>query len=234
MAKHIRIITPHTTPRPTKLDELAGLDLHGAITFSHVGLSAGPPSVESVYDEVLAAPHVVERCLEAEREGVDAVIVDCMGDPGVDAARDRVAIPVLGPGETSMHVAAMLGHRYGVVTMSDRVRPIFEKNARVHGTHEALACVRSVDISVLAIANEHDRLIEALIEQSTAAIVEDKADVIILGCTGFLGVSEKLDAELKRRGHNVPVINPLRTTAMVAFALSSVGLTQKFTSLERI
>lgn len=233
MAKHIRIITPHTTPRPTKLDELAGLNLDAAIVFSHAGLSAGPPSIEGVYDEMLAAPYVVERCVEAEKDGVDAVIVDCMGDPGVDAARDRVKIPVLGPGETSMHIASMLGHRYGVVTISDRVRPIFEKHARVHGTHEALACVRSVDISVLAIANEHDRLVEALVEQSTAAIVVDKADVIILGCTGFLGVSEKLETELQRRGYSVPVINPLRTTAMVAFALSMAGLTHKFSGLAR-
>ncbi|RVT93469.1 aspartate/glutamate racemase family protein [Sphingomonas crocodyli] len=232
MTKHIRIVTPHTTPRPTKLDELIGLDVEASITFSHVGLTAGPKSVESVYDEALAAPYVVERCIEAERDGVDAVIVDCMGDPGVDAARDMVAIPVLGPGETSMHVASMLGHRYGVVTISDRVRPIFEKHARVHGTYENLACVRSVDISVLAIAHEHDRLVEALIEQSTAAITNDKADVILLGCTGFLGISEKLKEGLERRGFIVPVINPLRTTAMIAYAMVSVGLAHRFNERE--
>lgn len=224
MTKQIRIITPHTTPRPTKLDELAGLEAQAAIRFSHVGLTTGPKSIESVYDEAVCAPHVVERCIEAEREGIDAVIVDCMGDPGVAAARDMVSIPVLGPGETSMHVASMLGHRYAVVTISDRVRPIFEKHARVHGTHEGLACVRSVDISVKEITHEHDRLVKALVSQSVAAIVEDKADVIILGCTGFLGVSEQLACALKQRGFSTPVINPLRTTAMIAFALATVGL----------
>lgn len=227
MTKHIRILTPHTTPRPLKLAELEGLPIPGVLSFSHRGLDIGPQSIESEFDEALAAPHVVERCIEAEREGVDAVIVDCMGDPGVAAARDKVSIPVLGPGETSMHIAAMMGHRYGVVTISDRVRPIFEKHARVHGTYEALASVRSVDIPVLAIANDHDHLLNALVEQSIAAIAEDKADVIILGCTGFLGVSEKLAAELEARGFTAPVINPLRTTAMVAFALTAVGLAHR-------
>lgn len=226
MTKQIRIITPHTTPRPTKLDEVAGLDAAG-ITFSHVGLDQGPKSVEGVYDEVLCAPHVVARCLAAEREGVDAVIVDCMGDPGVLAARDVVTIPVLGPGETSMHVAAMLGHRYGVVTISDRVRPIFESHARVHGTHQGLACVRSVDIPVLEIGDSHRRLVEGLVAQSVAAIEQDRADVIILGCTGFLGVSEILATQLKKLGYDVPVINPLRTTAMVALALVTVGLSHR-------
>lgn len=226
MTKQIRIITPHTTPRPNKLDELADLEISG-ISFSHVGLAVGPKSIESEYDEALCAPHVIERCIEAELAGLDAVIVDCMGDPGVAAARAKVAIPVLGPGETSMRTAAMLGHRYGVVTISDRVRPIFEKHARMFGTHEALAVVRSVEISVLEIADNTEHLIEALLDQSVAAIVEDKADVIILGCTGFLGVSERLNIELKALGFSIPVINPLRTTAMVAFALTTVGLTHR-------
>ena len=224
MTRHIRIITPHTTPRPGKLDELAGLDDLAGVRFSHVGLDAGPASIESAFDEVLCAPYVVGRCIEAQRDGVDAVIIDCMGDPGLEAAREAVSIPVLGPGETSLHVAAMLGHRFGVVTILDRVRPTFENHARIYGTHEGLACVRSVDVPVLHIADDMDGLVEALTAQSVAAITQDKADVIILGCTGFLGVSEKLEAALKARGLPAPVINPLRTTAMIAFALVSVGL----------
>jgi allantoin racemase len=221
MTKHIRIITPHTTPRPGKLDELAGLELMADLKFSHVGLESGPASIESAFDEALCAPYVVGRCIEAVQDGVDAVIIDCMGDPGLEAAREVVKIP----GETSMHVAAMLGHHFGVVTIIDRVRPIFENHAKVYGTFDKLVSVRSVDIPVLEIAHDPEKLVEALITQSVAAIREDKADVIILGCTGFLGVSEKIEAALKERNLPVPVINPLRTTAMMAFALSAAGLT---------
>jgi allantoin racemase len=221
---HIRIVTPHTTPRPDKLEELAGLDGLADVHFSHVGLEFGPASIEGEYDGVLCAPYVVGRCIEAQQQGVDAVIIDCMGDPGLAAAREAVSIPILGPGEASMHVATMLGHRYGVVTILDRVRSIFANHARICGTYDRLACVRSIDIPVLEIADDNDKLVDALITQSVAAIVDDKADVIILGCTGFPGVSERIVQGLRARRLFAPVINPLRTTAMLAFALSSVGL----------
>lgn len=225
--KHIRVITPHTTPRPRKLEEVAGLVPDSVARFSHVGLTNGPASIESVYDEAISAPYVIEKCVEAELAGVDAVIVDCMGDPGVEAARDVVSIPVLGPGETSMHVAAMTGHKYGVVTISDRVRPIFERHARVYGTHEALANVRSVDVSVVDLGHDDEALIEALFRESIAVIDQDRADVIILGCTGFLGVSEQLQSRLSEAGRYVPVINPLRATAMMALTMSTLGLGQR-------
>jgi allantoin racemase len=222
--KHIRIITPHTTPRPAKLDEMAGLDALAGIIFSQVGLDFGPASIEGAFDDVLCSPYVVGRCIEAERDGVDAVIIDCMGDPGLEASREAVSIPVLGPGEACMHMAAMLGHRFAVVTILDRVRPILENHAKVYGVYDKLASVRSVDIPVLEIAHDQNKLVQALIAQSVAAIREDKADVIILGCTGFVGVSELLAEGLRERGLPAPVINPLRTTAMLAFAMTSVGL----------
>ena len=36
------------------------------------------------------------------------MIIDCMLDPGLPAVREKVTIPVIGPGQTAMHLAAML------------------------------------------------------------------------------------------------------------------------------
>ncbi|MDA5194123.1 aspartate/glutamate racemase family protein [Govanella unica] len=226
MTKKIRIITPHTTPRPTKLDELAGLDNFIDVTFSQVGLDTGPASIESAFDDALSAVGVVSRAIEAQNEGIDAVIIDCMGDPGLDAAREAVSIPVLGPGETGMHMAAMLGHKFSVVTILDRVCPILENHAKIYGVQDKLASVRPIDIAVNDIAHNETLLIEKLTEQSLLALTQDKASVILLGCTGFLGISEKLSAALQDAGYPAPVLNPLRTAVMTAFGLISLGLTQ--------
>src|SRR5690348_6350752 len=43
-----------------------------------------------------------DRCAAAERDGFDAVIIHCFVDPGLRAARDRVGIPVIGPGEVTL------------------------------------------------------------------------------------------------------------------------------------
>jgi allantoin racemase len=40
------------------------------------------------------------------------VVIDCMGDPGLFGARECVSIPVLGPMQTAMGIAAMMGHKF--------------------------------------------------------------------------------------------------------------------------
>ena len=50
-------------------------------------IKQGPASIESAVDEVLAAPGVVDSAIKAEEDGVQAVVIDCMLDPGLDAAR---------------------------------------------------------------------------------------------------------------------------------------------------
>lgn len=224
MTIRIRIITPHTTPRPKKLEEVAGLDKFFDVEFSQVGLPFGPPCIEGKYHDAFAAPGIVAAAIQAEKEGVHAVMVDCMGDPGLEAAREAVAIPVFGPCETSVHVAAMLGHKFSVVTITDSVRPIFENLAKVYGVTSKLASVRTTGIGVLEIEQNPNHLLDKLTEQSLAAIRDDKADTIILGCTGFLGVSEELSNRLKQAGYPVPVLSPIRVTVSVAAALANLGL----------
>ena len=80
-----------------------------------VGLpESGPGSVESRTDAALTVPALLRSVVAAERDGFDAIIVSCYSDPGMEAARELVSIPVLGSGQVSMHVAAQLGGRFSL------------------------------------------------------------------------------------------------------------------------
>ena len=72
----------------------------------------GPQTIESMYEEYLYIPIMIESVVQAEKEGYQAVITGCAGDPGLDAARELVRIPVTGPGESGLILAAMLGFRF--------------------------------------------------------------------------------------------------------------------------
>ncbi|MCA8895698.1 MAG: hypothetical protein KDA48_10620, partial [Amphiplicatus sp.] len=50
-------------------------------------------------------------------------------------------------------------------------------------------------------------------------------DVIIFGCTGFLGCAESIKAHLASRNLNVPVIDPVPLTMITAASLARMGLT---------
>ena len=64
-------------------------------------------------------PLYPDRCVLAERDGFDAVIIHCFIDPGLRAARERVRIPIVGPGEVTLKAAASLNGKIGMVTPSN-------------------------------------------------------------------------------------------------------------------
>ena len=98
-----------------------------------VNIETGPASIECNYEIMLAQPGTIASIIEAEREGADAVVIDCMGDPGLFGARECVSIPVLGPMQTAMGIAAMMGHKFSVVTVLSRILPMIENEAAVYG-----------------------------------------------------------------------------------------------------
>lgn len=225
MSLHVRIVTPHTTPRALKLSALDDLrERFPQLQLSQVGIESGPASIEGSFDEALCAPGVVHRCMEAARESVDQIVIDCMGDPGLEAAREAVSTCVLGSCETTLHVAAMLGHKFSVLTVLERVRSLLERRALIYGLREKLASVYAVDVPVLEIGLDEDALARALLERARVAIERDRADTIVLGCTGFLGLSRRLAAALEDSGYAVPVLDPLRTAVATAVSLSALGL----------
>lgn len=218
----IRIITPlcdvpkDMTART--LAEMEPLRAYG-LEFDVVSIDSGPASIENHFDEMFAAPFVVIEAMKAEKQGINAVVIDCMGDPGLMAAREAVSIPVIGPGEAAMHVAAMTGHRFSCVSVLDSVRPVFFTHAKIYGCIDKLASVRTINLPVLEIEENLHKLPELLFKEALKAVEKDQADTIILGCTGFLGVAEQLQAMLHKAGHGVPVINPMPVAALIAATL---------------
>ena len=224
MTKDIRIITPITTKGIRTLEDVA-LFIRPDPAFSQVGLDFGPPSIESEFDEVLCMPDTVRKAIEAEQDGAAAIVIDCMGDPGVKACREAVSIPVLGPAETSMHLAAMLGQKFSIVTVLDSVKPLFVNLAKIYGVADRMASIRVVDVPVLEIEQDPAGLRQRLAEASLKAVLEDDADAIVLGCTGFCGCAEAIRQHLLGRiGMNIPVIDPIPVTVLMAASLVDAGL----------
>lgn len=220
----IHIATPVTTRGVRSLDDVAHL-VHDGLEISHSILESGPPSIESEYDEAFAVPATIAEAIKAERAGADVVIIDCMADPGVKAAREMLSVPVLGPGETSMHLAAMLGQRFGYVTVLNSVKPMVRNLARLCGVQERLTSLKAVDIPVLELESRIGEAKQRLGECALEAVEQDDADVVILGCTGFLGCASAIGTYLAERGHRIPVIDPIPATVCIAEGIVRAGLT---------
>jgi allantoin racemase len=218
----VHLIIPTTTEFEFAegLRHLEGPDL--GITQSHI--SRGPASVESEYDELFCGPAVVENAIRAQNDGADAIVIVCMGDPALHAAREAVSIPVVGLGETAMHYAAMLGHKFSILPTLERRRVAYESKARLYGLDSKLASVRPTNIPVLDIDHDPHSTLGRLVDCAAAAVVEDGADVIILGCGCFQDMDRMMERLLLERGLAVPVIDSTPLAVLTAAAIARTGL----------
>jgi allantoin racemase len=191
---------------------------------SVVFISKGPASIENEFDEALAAPEVIARVCMAERDGYEAVVIDCFGDPGVKASREVVNIPVVGAGEAAMYVAASLGHKFSIIAVDRDLLPMFYNNCTICGLTAKLASIRFVDIPVLALQQEQANVLDRLSQESIKAIEEDGAHCITLGCTGMTGMAQALQTRLRQADYPVPVIDPMIAALKRARALVEMGL----------
>lgn len=180
-----------------------------------------PETIESMYEEYLLVPWTLQMVVEAERRGYDAVITGCFADPGIDACREMVRIPVIGPGEAAIHTAAMLGDCFSVLTpVESTIRPTIRQVERL-GLASRLASVRPLDIPVADIRSGHRSTLERSVGLCRACAQEDRADVVVLGCGSLAHVfGDRLGETL-----DFPVINPLKLSVRAAEMLVGAGLT---------
>ncbi len=192
---------------------VAEVDRRQAYLQSHAGCGImveirdnpdGPASIESPAEEQQAAMGLIE-VLPGAAAGFDAVIIGCFGDPGLRAARELVEVPVIGPAQASIHLAAQMGDRIGLLTVVDSVIPVLYQLVGQYGQSELLAAVRAVNVPVLQLRESRDEVIGRMVTTGREC-QDDGADVLVLGCMtmGFLDVAETLQAEL-----GVPVVNPV-------------------------
>jgi allantoin racemase len=178
-----------------------------------------PQSIESMWEEYLSVPGFLDLVVGLERDGVDAVVHGCFGDPGVDGARELVSIPVLGSGATSMTIAANLGHRFSIVTVLENIVRPLENLALLTGVESKLASVRDIGIPVLELDQDVPKTFAKLVSTSRIIIDEDRADVLVVGCGTLSFRAAELQNVL-----GVPVLNPLQVTLRAAELLVSCGL----------
>ncbi|WP_315857456.1 aspartate/glutamate racemase family protein [Burkholderia anthina] len=173
---------------------------------------------DTYYDMAVMERAVIEAGLQAEAEGFDAVCINTVSDPGIAALRARLSIPVLAPGLSAFHVAAMLGHRFMVLTMWRRWYPLYQKTLRECGLESRLASIRHIDVrpdTEALLSGKEDIVFAKLEAEARRAIDEDGADVIVLGSTTMHQSHAWLASRLP-----VPVLNP----GVIAYKLCEMFL----------
>ena len=178
----------------------------------------GPASIEGFYDEALSVPGLIE--LVAEARDIDAVVIACFDDTGLDAVRCMTSAPVIGIGEAGFHLASMLANKFSVVTTLSRSVPAIEHNLVRYGLAARCARVRASDIPVLDLERGDGAARARIAAEIRAAIDEDRAEAIVLGCAGMTDFAASLSAEF-----GLPVLDGVVCAVTLCEATVRLGLT---------
>lgn len=183
-------------------------------------VARGKASIESEYDAALVVPYIIES-IEAAAPQIDAAIIGCFSDPGLAAARERLRLPIVGPGAAAIHLALQVGDRFSVLAPNAGSARA-ASHIRGMGLASRYASTRGVGLSVLALAQDDGSALDRIADVGRACIEEDGADVLVFGCMSmaFLGLHAAIEARL-----GVPVVNPVIASLKTAEMLLAHGLT---------
>jgi allantoin racemase len=186
----------------------------------------GKPYIIGDYEDALAVPGTIEAAIQAENEGMDAIVINCTADTGVLACRECVSIPVVTAMEASMYLAAQLSHKFSVLTFSSETIGRFERMAWGFGLWHKLASVRSIEIPLAQMDHEDTGFVNALYRLGRKCVEEDNAHSLIMGCTAFELVSKPLRELFKQMDIPVLIIEPYAISVRLAESLVKLGISQ--------
>lgn len=212
------VVNPNTTASMTeKIGAAARRAASPGSAVTAVNPRTGPVSIEGYYDEAISVPGLLD--VVRANPDADAVIVACFDDTGLDAARCLTGAPVIGIGEAGFHFASILSNKFSVVTTLSRSVPAIEHNLVRYGLAHRCARVRASDVPVLDLEKGDPESRAKIAREIRAAIDEDRAEAIVLGCAGMTDLAASFAEEFA-----LPVLDGVACAVAMAEAMARIGL----------
>lgn len=213
MRMKLKIIIPvNTTEFTQQISDSVNRFRSDKVTIDLEHIDQGTPFIQSRIDLTINAPYVLEKVIQAEKDGYHGVFVTDMDMCGVEAARQAVKIPVIGGFRPSFFTAMLLSQKVSILTVRDVV-DLQNEHVRAFGVTENLASILPLNKNVNELKEPsleaEAKILEELFELACQAIDQDGADSIMFGCTGFTHFSAPLHELLMAKyKQNVPVMDP--------------------------
>lgn len=190
---------------------LSAFQVPGGPAVDCVTLTEGPFGIESqVHSDQVVLPMLQ---LAKGRSDASAFVIACYSDPGIDALRSVLTVPVMGIQESGVLTALARADRIGIIGISSASERRHRLYMRRMGVLDRVAGERALNMSVDETARGTGTF--AKLVEVGRALQADGAEALVLGCAGMAVHRAPLEAEL-----GLPVIDP--SQAAVAMALGCV------------
>jgi Asp/Glu/hydantoin racemase len=201
--------------------------------------------VETREEFAYAAASRLKDVREACETGkYNAIVLLGGGDPGYLESREicrNYGIVCTANGYSQMIVATMLGARFSVIDIAGVHNVYYRDVIFRYGLQDRCASIRHIGFRLprpglasemlindeleKARRGERSAAVDNAVEQAEAALREDGAEVITLGCSGVFWLQPYIKKGLEQRGWDVPVLEGYSASIEHAKLLVNLGVT---------
>jgi len=185
----------------------------------------------SQVNSLSAGPLVAEVAIKAEANGYDAVVPFGTLDAGIELSRNLVKIPMVGAGQSVMHLGAQLSNRLGVVAYEDKSIPFMRKQIHAWRVADYVVGIRGIGIPLPESSKNRDAMRGRFIE--VARYLIDHCDAEIIVPMGVTMVPVQYSPQEMEQELGVPVMNALMTSIQTAEMMVRMGLTHSVKTYPR-
>jgi allantoin racemase len=180
----ILVINPNTSPEMTAaIDRVAQAVAGNSAKVVTLRSQRGPHTIEGALDAALGVAGMLE-VVAAYPHPFDAVVVACFGDPGVEALRLLVRVPVVGIGAASFIQAAFVSQRFAIVTPAVGTPERYAAVTAAMGLTRQFLGTYQTALSVADFESGEPVVLETLVFHAQQA-VKDGAECLLFGCAGI-------------------------------------------------
>lgn len=165
----------------------------------------GSPLIADPQSLAAAAEAVADMKDDFAGMRVDAVIVAAFGDPGMQALRDALPVPVYGIGESSLRAADRLGLPYSILTIAPKLRESTLQQISRSGCDRHFRSLVITEGDAQATAQSQGSLVQRIRASVDTAVHEHGARVLVIGGGPVAAAAQILSDESEVR-----TILPLR------------------------
>lgn len=180
----ILVVNPNTSEEMTvAIDRIAHAAAGSSANVVTRCSVQGPHTIEGPLDAALGAAGMLE-VVGAYPYSFDAVVVACFGDPGVNALRLLVRVPVIGIGAASFTQAAFISQRFAIVTPSVGTPERYAEVTAAMGMSKQFLGTYQTQLAVADFESGDPAVLDTLVFHAQQA-VKDGADCLLFGCAGI-------------------------------------------------
>ncbi len=191
------LINPNSTEAMTQSAVEAARATSPGIAFEGWTSTLGPAAIEGAQDGAKAIPPLLDLVRQASAEGADAIIIACFDDTGLAEAQELAQCPVIGIGQASFVMAALLSGRTAVITTVQAAVPVIRSNIAAQGFACHVNLVEAADVPVLTLTLEPPVALAGF--RAAARKLPAETKNLIVGCSGAVSIISSLQEDLDLR-----------------------------------